>query len=104
MRKNMKNAYRMFKRRNRPYYYIQNNRTGEQRSLGTADTKQAKKILDAEHDSRDNAALNYELGAAYLNHAAPEMATRTWQVAMDELCSHGGDVSRARYERCLRAK
>jgi len=56
----MKNAYRMFKRRNRPFYYIQNYATGEQSSLGTADKKEARKLLDAKNQERQTPALNHQ--------------------------------------------
>jgi hypothetical protein len=104
MKSNMKKAYRMFKRRNRPNYYIQNNSTREQRCLGTSDINEAQRLLDAANQARQAPALNMQLGKAYISHADPKMATRTWQEAMIELSSHGKEVSQKRCKRELDAK
>ena len=95
----MKKAYRMFKRNNRPNYYIQNNSTREQRCLGTSDKAEAQKLLDAANQGRQTPALNMQLGKAYITHADPKMATRTWQEAISEMSSHGKEVSQERYAR-----
>ena len=100
----MKKAYRMFRRKNRPSYYIQNNHTGDQRSLNTADRKQAERLLHAANEAREAPALNIELGKLYITHGDPQMATRTWQDAMDELCSYGVETSQTRYRRELKSK
>jgi hypothetical protein len=65
MTKNMKSAYRMFKRKNRPNYYIQNNATREQRCLGTSDKNEAQRLLDAANQARQAPALNMQLGKVY---------------------------------------
>lgn len=82
----MKKSYRMFKRKNR--YYIQNNDTGVQQSLKTSDPRQAERLFNAANDAKEAPTLNLELGKLYISHSDPEMAKRTWQAAMDELCSH----------------
>ena len=97
----MKKAYRMFKRKNRPNYYIQNNSTREQRCLGTSDKQEAQRILDVENQAQQTPALNLQLGKVYIAHADPKMATRTWQEAMNELSSHGIETSQKRYAREL---
>jgi hypothetical protein len=38
----MNKAYRMFKRHNRPNYYIQDNATREQRCIGTSEKAEAQ--------------------------------------------------------------
>jgi integrase len=96
----MKTAYRMFKRKDRPNYYIQNNSTREQHCLGTSDKIQAKRLLDAKNQENQSAALNLQLGKTYIAHADPKMATRIWQEAINELCTHGKEVSQ---KRCTRA-
>lgn len=93
----MKNAYRLFKRSNRPNYFIQDNRTGVQTSLGTADKDEAKRLLDAKNHAHQSTALNLELGKTFIAHANPEMATRTWQVAMDEMELRGGELDTKRH-------
>ena len=49
--------YRMFKRSNRPTYYIENTNTGEQRSLGTADREEAQRLFNAQIEARQNPAM-----------------------------------------------
>lgn len=99
----MKNAYRLF-RRNKTNYYLQNNETGEQKSLGTTDPHEAQKLLNAANDARQTPALNLQLGKVYLTNASPEIGKRTWQTVIDELCSHGISATQERYSRELRSK
>lgn len=93
----------MFKRRNRPNYFIENTETGDQRSLGTADKATAQRLLDAENQARQTPSLNLQLGKVYMTNADPKMATRTWREAIDELCSHGVEVSQKRCARALQS-
>ena len=99
----MKNAYRMFKRNGRENFYIQNNSTGEQKCLGTSDRHEAERLLAAHNEARHAPALNLQLGKAYISHADPNMATRTWQEAIQELCSHGIEASQQRCSRALKS-
>ena len=70
----MKKAYRMFKRKNRPNYFIQNNATREQRCLGTSDKDEAQRLLDAANQARQSSALNMQIGKTYITHADPMRA------------------------------
>lgn len=95
----MKKAFRMFKRKGRECYYIQDNQTGVQRSLGTADKEEAQRLLQAENEARKQSGINLQLGKVYLANAEPKLTTRVWQEVMDELSSHGVETSQ---ERCSR--
>lgn len=58
----MKNAYRIYPRKqSNGVYYIQNNSTGEQRSLKTKDRAKAEALLKKENDARTEvqAYLNF---------------------------------------------
>jgi integrase len=99
----MKKAYRLYQRQN-GVFYLENNGTGEQRSLKTRDKEKAGKLLKAENESREQSALNLELGKVYLKAADPFMAKRGWQMVMDELSSHGIDESRTRCQRAMQSK
>ena len=99
----MKNAYRLF-RRNNKYYYLEDNNTGVQRSLGTDDIREAQKLLNAANDNRQAPDLNLHLGKTYLSHADPTAEKRTWQDAINELCSHGKQTTQQRYAREFRSK
>src|SRR5690349_13652231 len=97
MKKQMKKAYRMFKRNN--VYYVQNNRTKEQKSLGTKDKCEAERLLFAHNDDRNTCDLNLGLGLVYIERADPKRATRTWQEAMNEYLAGCSEISKARSQR-----
>ena len=99
----MKNAYRLFLR-NKTHYYLENNETGEQKSLGTSDPQEAQKLLNAANDARQAPSLNLQLGKVYLTNASPEIGKRIWQAVMDELSTHGKASTQTRYARELRSK
>jgi len=97
----MKTAYRMYRRKHTGVYCCKNNQTHEQQSLGTSDSGQAKRLLDAMTQGQQSSALNLQLGKAYITPANPKMATRTWQEAVDEMSPRGQAVSQARQQRRL---
>ncbi len=96
MKKTMKTACRMYRRKRTGVYYLQSNRTREQQSLGTSDKGQAQKILNVKNQEQQAPALNLQLGKAYITHADPKMGTRTWQEAINEMSLRGQAVSQAR--------
>ena len=100
----MKKLYRLYRRGNTGNYYLQNNQTREQRSLGTKNRQEALKLLFAENQVAQSPALNLEIGKAYLTHANPKLATRTWGEAISALASHGKPQSQSRTLREFRSK
>jgi hypothetical protein len=100
----MKDAFRVFKRKSRGgVYYIQNNKTGVQESLGTTDKREAERLLAAKNHGCEATSLNLQLGVTYLTNADPAMGTRTWEQAMAELSSHGIEATQRRCEREMRS-
>ena len=99
----MKQAYRLFRRRG-GFYYAENNSTGEQRSLKTKDKQEAKRLVEVHNSTSKARALNLELGKVYLRAADPKLASRTWQVAMDELSSHGIESTQSRCKREMQSR
>jgi len=93
----------MYRRKNGRYYLL-NKQTLERKSLSTTDPAQAEKLLAVYNQTQQGAALNLELGRVFLKAANPELATRTWKVAMDELSSHGIETSQARCKREMESK
>jgi hypothetical protein len=95
MKITMKKAYRLFKRTDRGgVYYIQENGKNNPKSLKTTDEAEAHRLLDAKNGAvSQTAALNLQIGKAYITNANPEMAKRIWQTAMDELSTHGKETS-----------
>src|SRR5262245_9238578 len=75
--------YRMFRRG--PVFYLHNNETGEQESLRTKIHREAQALLHARNEPQRNAALNLQIGRAYLAASDPQMMTRTWADVMREI-------------------
>ena len=100
----MKPAYRLFKRQRNGVYLIQNNSTGEQRSLRTKDKDEANRLLEAENNARKSPALNIELAKVYFRASDPRMESRTWQAVMDELSGHGVESSQRRCRREMQSQ
>jgi hypothetical protein len=71
--KNMKNTYRLYKRKN-GFFYLHDNDSGAQKSLDTKDSAEAKKLLNAENEARQNSTLNLQLGKVYLTQADPSLS------------------------------
>jgi len=94
-----KQAYRMYRRNG--VFYAQNNETGEQKTLRTSDKSEAKTLLSALNQTKQATAINLELGKVYLRAADPQLAIRTWEVAIDELSQHGKESSQKRCRREL---
>jgi hypothetical protein len=94
----VKTSYRIYPRKN-GVFYILNKQTLDRKSLKTTDRTQAEKLFAVYNQTQQCAALNLELGRVFLKAANPELATRTWQVAMDELSSHGIETTQARCKR-----
>lgn len=99
----IKKRFRLFQRAN-GVFYIQDNQTGEQRSLKTRDKKVAGEFLAHENLKGDSLAVQLEIGKVYLRSADPVGARRTWQGVMDEFQQSGTESTRKRYERAWREK
>ena len=79
-------------------------RLASKKALVLPDKNEAKRLCDAQNQTRQPAALNLELGKVYLKAADPRIADRVWQVAMDELSSHGKESSQNRCKREMASK
>ena len=99
----MQLKYRLYRRRNRIFYW-QENASAKQGSLHTRDRHAAQQLLNAMNESRREPSLNLQIARAYLAAADPRMAERTWQVAMDEMATHGILTTRERCTREFRSK
>ena len=98
----MKQAFRMYRRGK--MYYAEDNETGEQHSLRTNDKMTAKRLLAEENKARQEPAINLEMARIHARAADPNLASRTWQAAMDELSTHGKPQSQERCRREMAAK
>lgn len=99
METNVKQKYRMCRRRNGRFYW-QDKDSPRQGSLQTTDRREAEKLLNAMNESLRQPILNLSLARAYLAAHDPKMITRTWQEVMAEMATHGITTTQ---ERCARA-
>lgn len=82
-------------------FYLEDNSTGKQESLGTADRAEALRLLHARNEAAYQPAFNAHLARAYLVAADPEISQRDWQFVMDELMrakTASAPLTAARYQ------
>lgn len=95
--------YRLYQRGN-GYWYLQDNDSGDQTSLGTKDENTALELWEAANRAQRTPALNLEIAKVHVKAADPKLASRIWQEVMDELASHGKETSQSRCRRALESK
>lgn len=66
-------------------FYIQDNTTGKQESLGTSDKTEALRLLHARNEAAYQPAFNAHMARAYLMAKDELISKRTWQFVMDEM-------------------
>src|SRR5437667_5456527 len=103
MEKNVQLKYRLYRRRNRTFYW-QENSSKKQGTLRTTDKREAERLLNAMNESHRRPTINLNLARAYLAAYDPKMAQRTWQAVMDEMATHGIPSTQVRCARGFRSK
>jgi len=98
----MKSRFILF-RRSRVFYY-EDTTTRKQTSLKTKDKAEALALLHARNESFRQTRLNVQIARAYLTASDPNMNTRTWQAAMDQMQTHGKPVTQVRCARAMQSK
>jgi integrase len=81
----MRKRYRLYKRNNGGRYYLHDDVTGKQESLGTNDRATAIRLFLSRQEAEQQPAVNLQIARAYLAASDPQIATRDWQFVMDEL-------------------
>jgi len=81
----MRQRYRLYKRKNGGRYYIHDDATGKQESLGTNERATAVRLFHSRKEAEQQPAVNLQIARAYLAASDPQIATRDWQFVMDEL-------------------
>jgi integrase len=102
MEKNVQLKYRLYRRRNRTFYW-QENSSKKQGTLRTTDKREAERLLNAMNESHRQPTINLNLARAYLAAYDPKMAQRTWQAVMDEMATHGIPSTQVRCARGFRS-
>jgi len=78
-------------------YWIQDNDTGKQASLGTKDPREAERLFQARNEAHRQPIINMQIARAYLMVGDPQAATRTWQNVMEEIVKLKRGVTQERW-------
>src|ERR1017187_2814853 len=95
----MNQRFIMFRRAG--VFYYEDTTTGKQLSLRTKDEGEAKILLHAKNESVRQPVLNLQIARAYLAGSDPQVASRTWQLPMDEMTRTKTGPTRIRHERAI---
>jgi integrase len=99
----MKTRYRVFLRRKSVYYAFD---TLEKRfeSLKTKSKSEAQRLVLAMNEATRQPAMNLGLARVYLKHSDPLVATRTWQMVMNEILPTKQGPTLARWQTAVKDK
>jgi integrase len=100
----MRQRYRLYKRKNGGRYYIHDDATGKQESLGTSDRTTALRLFHSRQEAEQQPAVNLQIARAYLAAADKQIATRNWQHVMDELVKLKKDQTQDRWQTAIKDK
>jgi integrase len=89
----------MYQRNGTGRYYIQDNTTRKQESLGTSDRTEALRLLHARNEAAYQPAFNAQMARAYYAAGDPDISKRTWQFVMDELKRSKAHTAKHTHER-----
>ncbi len=70
----MRQRYRLYKRKNGGRYYIHDDVTGKQESLGTNDRATAVRLFHSRKEAEQQPAVNLQIARAYLAASDPQIA------------------------------
>ena len=105
MKEVMTQKFRLYRRGSNGRYYIQDNTTGKQESLGTSEKAEALRLLMAKNEADLQPAFNAQIARAYLAAGDPSLARRTWKevmVAFVEARAQRRESTRDRYDQAFR--
>jgi integrase len=100
----MRKRFRLYKRKKGGRYYIHDEATGKQESLGTNDRATAVRLFHSRQEAEQQPAVNLQIARAYLAASDPQIATRDWQFVMDELVKLKKDQTQHRWQTAIRDK
>lgn len=84
--------------------YCVDTHTGKRTSLHTCNEDDARQIIEAKNQATRQPTINLQIAQAYLQHADPTLATRTWQEVMEKIVSTKTGNTRERWEFAIRDK
>jgi len=100
----MTQQFRLYQRSN-GRYYIENNETGKQESLGTSEKAEALRLVMARNEASHQPAFNAQLARTYLAAGDPTLAKRTWKDVMEAFTAarvQRKESTRDRYDQAFR--
>ncbi|HWD91714.1 MAG TPA: tyrosine-type recombinase/integrase [Verrucomicrobiae bacterium] len=98
----MKARFTLFRRAG--IYYSQDTVNGKQQSLRTKDESEALTLLHSKNEAHRQSGLNLQIARTYLTATDPEIAKRTWLIAMQEMTKTKTGSTLSRYERAMEDK
>ena len=81
----MKQKFRLYQRGSNGRFYLEDNTTGKQESLGTSDRVEAERLFHARNEAEYQPSFNAHMARAYLVAKDALISKRTWQFVMDEM-------------------
>lgn len=96
----MKLRFRLYRRGGNARYYVQDNVSGKQESLGTSDRAEALRLFNAKNEAAYQPALNAQIARTYLAAGDSRIKERTWQEVMNALMKskeRSADQTQERY-------
>ena len=100
----MRQRYRLYRRKNGGRYYIHDDATGKQESLGTSDRAIAVRLFHSKSEAVQQPAVNLQIARAYLAASDPQIATRNWQFVMDEMVKLKKGETQHRWQSAIKDK
>jgi len=100
----MRQRYRLYRRKNGGRYYIHDDVTGKQESLGTSDRAIAVRLFHSKSEAVQQPAVNLQIARAYLAASDPQIATRNWQFVMDEMVKLKKGETQHRWQSAIKDK
>jgi len=100
----MTQKFRLYRRSN-GRFYIEDNTTGKQESLGTSDKAEANRLLMARNEAEVQPAFNALIARTYLAAGDPKLAQHTWKEVMDAFIAARAqrrESTRDRYDQAFR--
>ncbi len=96
----MKQRYRVFRRENGIYYYL-DVLTKQRHSLETASPETARRLINAKNEACVQPAINLQIAKAYLAAADSNFVKRTWREVMADFVKIKTGSNRTRSERAV---
>jgi integrase len=100
----MRQRFRLYRRNRGGRYYIHDDITGKQESLGTTDRATAVRLFHSKSEATQQPAVNLQIARAYLAASDPQIATRTWQFVMDEMVKLKQGETQRRWQTAIKDK